>query len=779
MMIEDEELRNIYKIASQEHIEKIETGLLNMEKNEQDLSILEELLREAHSLKGDSRMLGVKDVETLIHQIEHILGTIKKGEQSLNADLISRLMIGLDAIRKLVNHAVTGEESGVNTFKVLAELMGANTGVPVAKNNEKANVNDSQKSDLSNIQENNGKILIKEEEVIEPEIKIEPAKIVPISAVVTEEKDKSTVTFPTIDGYKIETIRVETKHLDTLMTQTGELTVTKVRIAHRLNEMDEIVNLWEELTRDNLFKRRLNSENNGYEKTEEKFNQIGTLIGNLRNTIYEDTARLEIISNELEEGIRTLRLLPLSTIFQLYPRMVRDLAKQQKKEINLVIEGGETKADKRILEEMKDAIMHIIRNGIDHGIETPEERERLGKSRIATLKIKGYQTATNILIEISDDGRGLDLEKIKKVAVKKGLCRADELAAMTQNQIYQYIFTPGFSTRNVVTEVSGRGVGLDVVRTNVERLKGTILIESTPQKGCVFRMQLGITLATAHVLIVQLDLRIYALPVEFVQTILLVQQDDIFAIEGKDTILWNSQPISVINLGDLLELPSQNSNTISALTKPCIILQVGSEKLGIFVDELLDEQDVMLKPQSKILKKVRNVSGATILGTGDVCMVLNPVDMIQSVRKNIPVKSVIIAEQLGEEKLTEIVPEVQKPVILLVEDSIATRTQEKRILENAGYEVITAVDGLDGFNKLKTRQFSAIISDIQMPNMDGLTLTTRIRQQKEYNEVPIILVTSLASDEDKRKGAEAGANAYITKNAFNQEVLIDTLRRLI
>jgi two-component system chemotaxis sensor kinase CheA len=309
----------------------------------------------------------------------------------------------------------------------------------------------------------------------------------------------------------------------------------------------------------------------------------------------------------------------------------------------------------------------------------------------------------------------------------------------------------------------------------VERLKGTIEIESVPGRGCKIRVALGTTLATAHVLIVAVRGRNYALPVEFVETACLVDPQDIFTLEGRETILHNEQPVSVVPLTQLLELGTDPTNTprhhkVSRLS--CIILKAGPDRIGIFVDALVDEQDVVLKPQSQLLKRIRNVSGATILGTGDVCMVLNPQDLIQCIR----------SKPRGSRSVTATVEEAKaqrRYSVLLVEDSIATRTQEKRILEAAGFEVVTAVDGLDGFNKLQTRNFDAVVSDVQMPNLDGLGLTERIRQHREYSELPVVLVTTLATDEDKRRGADAGANAYITKGSFTQDVLLDTLQRLI
>jgi two-component system chemotaxis sensor kinase CheA len=398
----------------------------------------------------------------------------------------------------------------------------------------------------------------------------------------------------------------------------------------------------------------------------------------------------------------------------------------------------------------------------------------MGKPSAATIRLRGYQTASSIGIEIIDDGLGLNIESIKRTALRRGIWSEAKLAAMTTDQIQSLIFAPGFSTRTAVTELSGRGVGLDVVRANVERLKGNIQVESIPGAGCTFRLQLDTTVTTTPVLILGVNNISYALPVEFVQTSLLVSKSEIFAIEGNHTIILDGQPVSVAWLADLLELPlnvpsSVKASDASSKMLPCIILQVGNERLGLLVDALLDQQDVLLKPQSKLLKRVRNISGATILSTGKVCMILNPQDLLLSVRKQVGGMS---AKQVVEQKNT-------KQAILLVEDSITIRTQVKRILEGAGYEVVAAVDGLDGFNKLRTQSFDAVVSDVQMPNLDGLGLTAKIRQYKEYSELPIILVTTLASDEDKRRGAQAGANAYLTKGNFDQKVLLDTLSRLV
>ncbi|HAT13137.1 MAG TPA: hybrid sensor histidine kinase/response regulator, partial [Microcoleaceae bacterium UBA11344] len=398
MMIEDRELRDVFKVASQEHLQKLDDGLLYLEQHPGDLAKLEELLRATHSLKGDAGMLGVKNVASLAHQMEHILGGVKRGETQLNSELSDRLSQGLDAMRQLVNEAITGEDSGVNTFYILASMMGASSQPQPQAAALIVKPSSSQVPEKPLVEPQ-----FTEPPTQEPETNVETSEVVnlennssflPLQSEpefllqaqqnpATASDSQSAVTASSTSSYRIETIRVATQNLDDLMTQAGELTVTKTRLGHRVADIEEITTLWEEWSRESVvtsltFQQMQIGENgikaNGKlmqqdycQGTEERLERLGTLVNRLRNRVYEDTARLELIAEALASGIRTLRLLPLSTIFNLFPRTVRDLAKREGKEVALVIEGGETTADKRILEEMKDPLMHMIRNAIDHG----------------------------------------------------------------------------------------------------------------------------------------------------------------------------------------------------------------------------------------------------------------------------------------------------------------------------------------------------------------------------------------------------------------------------
>jgi two-component system, chemotaxis family, sensor kinase CheA len=737
IFIEDEELREIYNVSSQERLQRFEAGLLHLEKYPDDATTLEQLLREAHSFKGDARSVGVEPVETLIHQIEEILESFKRKQITLNSNVSDLLYQGMDAIGKLVREAVTGQPSGVDTALVLSRL------VEVAP---PLNVQDFSLTTSAT-----------------------SSPLVAFSRTVTSDLLPSA---KADEPDRIDTIRVQTHDLDALMTQAEELTVTKISITQIAAEVEEIANLWKEWRSDRsrgLYSGAASSNTSPHQERLEK------IINALRISTQEGSTRLDKITGELREKIRTLRLLPLSTVFQTLPRIVRDVAKQQSKSVELIIEGEDTTADKSILEEIKDSLMHMVRNAIDHGIETVDERERLGKPAVAKIWLRGYQTANKVVIEVEDDGRGLDLEKIKQTAIKRGLYEPEELAAMSSSQIQSLIFAPGFSTRTFITEISGRGIGLDVVQTNIERLKGEIQIESTPGQGCNFRIQLNTTLTTIDAVLLDVQGVIHALPIEFLETTLRISEDQVLTVEDRTTITFNHQEIPVAELGEVLNLsnsrayvPDDHVQQKSKLQQ-CVILKVGEERAGFFVNRLIDVQEVVMKPQSKLLKRVRGVAGATILSTGEVCTILNATDLVKLGQKQV--------SAIAPVKLKETVQ--RKSIILLVEDSVPVRTQERRLLERAGYEVVVAVDGLDGYNTLQTRQFDAVLSDVEMPNLDGLSLTAKIRQHQEYESLPIILVTTLDSDEDKKRGADAGANAYIIKGKFNQDVLLEVIGNLI
>jgi two-component system, chemotaxis family, sensor kinase CheA len=810
-LIEDEELKELYRTSSQERLQNLEAGILQLEQAPQQLEVLEDLLREAHSLKGDSRVVGVTTIEAVTHTLEEVLGKIQRQEITLNTQLSDRLYQTLDGMQKLLEEALTGKPSEIEVEILIDRLIEATEQSEKqleqkSEPSEKPEVIEfkaSPEPETEQTKQRSIPILTEEErealslthqprkEIVEQAVAISTTDDRQNLSLVEAVNELAVLPTKIEQPYQIDTVRVPTKALDKLITQVGELIVSKTRMTHTIEEIENISSLWKELKVTGFQKPNLN----GYEQETEPIElRLEQKIEYLRTIAQENNTKLEFVAGELESKIANLRQLPLSQVFQLFPRLVRDLAKEQAKEVQLVVEGGDTQVDKKILEEIKDPLMHLIRNAIDHGIETPTERIRSGKPAQATVRLAGYQAGNKIIIEIKDDGRGLNIEKIKNTAIKRGLYYPEELEKMSLSQIQSLIFYPGFSTCNLITEVSGRGVGMDVVKNNIEKLKGIIEIDSTPDRGCTFSLKLPTTLAKSDVLLVDVHGIVHAIPVDFVEANLQIDPEQVFPLEGRDTISVDGKAVSVANLANLLKITNSPAYAIAAKPehiatrlKPCVLMKIGEEKFGLIVDRLLDVIDVAFKPQSKILRRVRNVAGATILGTGEVCIILSAADLLESLKGN---NSSLSAKNGSRLKM---LPQSQpgmgsnsasllnkgKYKILLVEDSLLVRTQEKRLLEAADYEVVTAVDGLDGYNKLESNYFDAVISDIEMPNLDGFSLTEKIRQNDLYSELPIVLVTSLATEEDKRKGAEAGANAYIVKGQFNQDVLLDTLAKLI
>ena len=754
-MIEDPELHKLFKAESEEHLSRLDDGLLRLEKTPADSALLEEVFRESHSLKGAARMLGLSQIEAVAHGLESILNAARKGEAPLTAEAIEHMNAALSDLRQQVQAA-------------LADRMRTTYG--------------------GVYQQSRHHLHLSLPIPLPPRRTLLRRRLLPALAPPKLAATPAVVSTP----FRIETVRVETRKLDDLLTQVGELSVIQGRAQHRLALTEAMVEQWAVLDRARRNHAGLSARHVADSEAAVRF---GVLLKEVRNALFDDNARLESTVKLLEDQVRSIRLLPLSTVFTLFTRMVRDLAREQGKEAELALEGGDITVDKRILEEMKDPLMHLIRNAIDHGIEQPDERERLGKPRGGTVRLRAVRENANVLLEVQDDGRGLESAAIRQEAKKRGLHDESSLADMTTAQLQQLIFTPGFTTSNFVTELSGRGVGLDVVRVNVERMKGSIHLESAAGHGVTIQLRLPLSLATTRLLLANECGRLYGLPVEFVLTSRRVREEDLFTLEGRPTFMLDGQPVIAVRLASLLELPEGERSTAAGKALACIVLQVGDERLGLLTDDLIAEEEVVPKPLGPPLRRVRNVSALAMLGSGEICAVLNPADLLRTSRmrnaelgmhprgvgRAVPVAEATTATHRNADAIpnSAISNPHSKPAILLVEDSVLIRAMEKRILGDGGYEVVTAVDGVDALNVIGSRAFAAVVSDIMMPNMDGLTLTARIRAEPRYKELPVILVTTLASDEDKRRGLDAGANAYIPKPSFDQRVLLDTLKRMI
>lgn len=823
-MIEDQELRELFQIESEEHIQVIEKCLLTLEKNPEDYDTLHLIFREAHSMKGASRMLGISDIESIAHIFEEVLGKASRGEFKITSKQIDVYYEGIDAIKKLVNEAVTGEESDVDVILVLDKLLESKNDV-ISNGIEKNEI--ISKKVLK--EETN-----KPEEIIDPikpievspevikseaneKIKTEPAISNPISEVIEtplpskhlpteikpeidkiiESKKASVVDTPSkkisesesqkpisSDPKKVDTMRVDPSKLDALMIQTGELIVTKNRILNRVKEVSDINYSYEELARTLQETKNLlsNFSKQTDLTTKQKFFitqlqdlsnkesiKLDILEGNihkLKKNLGNDTTRLSQTSVKIERRIYNLRMLPLSSVFNLFHRTVRDLSRETGKNVQLITLGGETTVDKQILEDLKDPLMHIIRNAVDHGIEDKNNRLKSGKEELSTITLSGKSQSDTIIIEIRDDGKGLDLEKIKSKAIEKGLYTADELNNMDKKRIYSIIFQHGFSTQTNVSNLSGRGVGMDVVKSFVEKFKGDIETESELGIGTSFRLKLPIKFSTTHVLIIAVGNQKFGFPTDNVILSKTIHPKDIFILEGQATVVIENEPVRLVHLANYLEISQVKTKAILSPTA-CLFIQSDGVKLAIAIDAVIEKQEVIVKVFEGILKRVRNVSGATILDSGEICIVLNPKDLVKTIlHKNI---SVIVEEIPTTETVLK--------KILVVDDSLTTRVQIKRILETEGFSVDLGVDGEDGWNKLSSGEYGLVVSDMEMPKMNGLEFTKKIKDSTKLKNTPVIILTSLGSEENIKQGMDAGADAYLIKTKFDRKDLLQIIKR--
>ncbi|WP_295384679.1 response regulator [uncultured Thiodictyon sp.] len=702
-MIDDQELRDLFRAESAEHLQKIEAGLLQLERTPHDAPLLDEVFREAHSLKGAARMLGLREVQNLAHGIESLLGEARAGKLQIDSTLVPPQLATLDRIRHLV-----------------AMELGDAAPAPTPS-------------------------------AADPTRDPEP----PATAATPPPAALAAAPTAPLRDFRIDTLRIESSRLDALLQLGGELVVSKGRVARWQTELDQL------LTQCDYHLKHPQASAEG-------LTEAIAALGHLRGHLASDSARLEAVAVAIEGGIRKLRLLPMATLLELFPRMVHDLGAELGKLIDYQVEGAATVADKHIIEELKAPLTHLLRNAIDHGIEPPAERERNGKPAAGLIAIAVTPSADALQITVRDDGRGLDLAAIRRQAIKQRLHTPEELAELTQAQLQALILEPGFSTAPIITDLSGRGVGLDVVRGSVERLRGSLKIASEPGQGLSISLRLPVSLTATRAMLLREWGETYALPFDDIVFVKRLRPAELHVIEGRQCFYQGEQAIPLERLGLLLERAPPALKDEDWLH--CVALKVGSETFAVALDEVLEIEDIVVKPTPPPLTRVRNVAGLAVLTTGLVCPVLNLYDLLRSMTRT--VRHTTAATANGETAATA------PKRILLAEDSITTRMQERRILEAAGYQVVTAVDGLDAWNSLALHPFDAVVSDIQMPRMSGLELAEKIRQNRKFAELPIVLVTTLASETDRRRGMEAGADAYISKSEFDQSLLLDCLARL-
>lgn len=541
------------------------------------------------------------------------------------------------------------------------------------------------------------------------------------------------------------TVRTKVETLDKLVSFIGEFIINKKRLEEKLSRLKTLA-----------------------DDTEHFFPE--RQLSFFHRDLEEDIIHQGYLIEELQGLAMGLRMLPLSTVTGGLRRMVRDLALEQGKEVDFVISGEGIEIDRAMLESLKPALLHILRNAVDHGVEAPAERAAAGKPAKAMVRLGARHEANSIRIDVRDDGRGMDVAKIREAAVKRGLVSREEEAELKDEEILYLTLRPGFSTREKVTDVSGRGVGMDVVKEKVEAVKGNLLLKSEAGRFTEITLFVPLTLSIVEALVVSCCGESYAVPLTYVQETLKLRREAVLSVAGKDVVAIRGKSAPLMPLAALLGLPEKRITLPQGETISAVVLRFRDQFVACTVDECCGSSEIVVKGLGEQFKRVEFVSGATILGDGDPALILNVPDLfarLDGVAGSPP--GGLFAE--GEE--------AERPSILVVDDSITTRTMERSILVSHGYDVEVAVSGEDALEKTAARRFDLVVTDIEMPGMNGFELTAQLGQTDTYRDVPVIVVSSLSRDEDKRKALEAGARAYIVKGSFDQGTLLETVEELI
>jgi two-component system chemotaxis sensor kinase CheA len=558
-----------------------------------------------------------------------------------------------------------------------------------------------------------------------------------------------------------KSVRASVERLDQLSNLMGEILLSRQALAEHQRQLQGL------LPQIDAFLDRLNKAEN--------FQQMKQIRGTLQRICTElaqDTIQLGYQAEDIYQRTMELRLLPLASITEDFERSLRDLARALGKEIDFIVEGKEVELDRTVLDLIKPMLLHVLNNAVDHGIETPEQRLQQGKASVGTIHLKAQYEGSFVQIVVRDDGQGIDPARVRAAAVKRGLLDAEAAARTSDDAALYLVLQPGFSTREFITDVSGRGVGLDVVKSNLDEVKGNLTITSKIGQGTELRLRVPSSLAMFTGLLVEAAGETYVIPQQYVHEVLRLAPEEVRTELGREVIRLRERTIPLVTLANLLTGHSQGADAELPVGRvTVVVLNYREQLLGCLVDGTLGLQDVVVKSLGSQLKSLNYVSGATLLGAGTPALIVAVADLYEArhASEGTRLREAHAARQAR----------ARRGKILVVDDSITTRTMEKNILETNGYEVTIAVSGFDALEKLDQDRFDLMVSDVEMPGMTGFELTAKVRGREETRSMPVIIVTSLASAEHRRAGMEAGAQAYIVKGTFDQGTLLETVEALI
>lgn len=797
-----QEIMEDFLIEAFEMNEQLDQDLVELEHNPEDLDLLNRIFRVAHTIKGSSSFLNLNILTHLTHNMEDVLNRARKGEIKITPDIMDVVLRSIDLMKTLL---VTIRDTGSDTnngkeneieeaVKQLQAITSQNlesaketsgtketqkekakeeikeeakeenkenkAKAPTAENSASDNpLADEPDLDYANmsaeeVEAEIERLLNKRQEADkerraqkkqEAKQEVAPTKEAPKTetpkAPKTETKAKAKADTEENKALSIgveQTVRVDVRRLDHLMNLIGELVLGKNRLIRIYGDVEE----------------RYDGE-----KFLEELNQV--------------VSSISAVTTDLQLAVMKTRMQPVGKVFNKFPRMVRDLSRELGKSIELIIEGEETELDKSIVEEIGDPLIHIIRNSCDHGIEPLEERRRLNKPETGKVQLSAYNEGNHIVIKISDDGKGLDPVMLKEKAIEKGVISERDAEGMSDREAFNLIFKPGFSTAKVVSNVSGRGVGMDVVKTNIEKLNGIIEIDSEVGVGTTQKLKIPLTLAIIQALLVGVQEEYYAIPLSSVLETVRISQDEIYTVDGKSVLRLRDEVLSLVRLSDIFKVDAILESNSDVYV---VIIGLADQKIGVIVDYLIGQEEVVIKSLGYYLKNTRGIAGATVRGDGKITLIVDVgamMDMAKSIKVN-------ITNLMNESENTKSKNSPSDYIVLAIDDSSTDRAIIRKCLKPLGITLLEATNGLEGLEMLKNgdKTPDAILVDIEMPKMDGYTFASEVRKYNKFKNLPLIAVTSRVTKTDRMRGVESGMTEYITK-PYSGEYLTTVVKRSI
>lgn len=780
-----QEIMEDFLIEAFEMVDQLDQDLVELESNPEDLELLNRIFRVAHTIKGSSSFLNFDILTSLTHNMEDVLNKARRDELKITPDVMDVVLLSIDLMKALlqaIRDSGTDANSGIDISDAVTKLQAISQGSsPVAEapepsakpakpqettpqsdpSNPLADEPDKDYAHMSSdeVEAEIERLLQKRQEA-DKQMRAQKRASGQASDVqapkAPAEAPAPTTTTPAKPSPKTEgkpaagkdegkvatsveqTVRVDVRRLDNLMNLIGELVLGKNRLIKIYGDVEE----------------RYDGE-----KFLEELNQVVSSISS--------------VTTDLQLAVMKTRMQPVGKVFNKFPRMVRDLSRELKKSIDLVITGEETELDKSIVEEIGDPLIHIIRNSCDHGVESPEDRKALGKPEIGRVDLKAYNEGNHIVIEITDDGKGLDAEMLKLKAIEKGLISEKEADSMTDKEAFGIIFKPGFSTAKTISNVSGRGVGMDVVKTNVEKLNGIIEIDSEKGVGTTFKLKIPLTLAIIQALLVGAQEEYYAIPLSSVIETVRIGQDEIYSVDGKSVLRLRDEVLSLVRLADIFGVDSVLETASEVYV---VIIALAEQKIGVIVDYLIGQEEVVIKSLGYYLKSTRGIAGATVRGDGKITLIVDVAAMMEMAKEvKVSINAVMEEAQSSKAKTAP-----SDYIVLAIDDSNTDRAIMKKCLKTLGVTVLEASNGLEGLEIVKNsdKPLDAVLVDIEMPKMDGYTFAAEVRKYNKFKNLPLIAVTSRTSKTDRMRGVESGMTEYITK-PYTPEYLVNVVKRNI